>query len=571
MENISNLWIKISDCRNYIAEDPILDWLDMYGKKNNFKKDSSFSNEFENILQQKNSIFQEKIIDQIKNEGLSLYCNKKGMPIRERVSKTIDNMYSGCDIIIYPGLYNGNNNCYGIPSMIIRSDKINKIIKNGLLVDNKKKSCKFSNHFHYIVIEVKHTKLKLDCNYQITNNKTNKILKANMILYDYCLGFMQEYLPKESFVIAKNYALIEKGEKKIITNSFLGIGKINLDNNKEIINKSFSSIKWLHELNVDGKDWSVLPPTNKHLYPNMCNQDDFPWHNEKLNIANKISEITMLWNCGPKIRKKAHLNGIYKWNKIDTEILNIKGKKKNIINKIIDINCYSEDIDISPRKIKKTLHKEIIFKENLEFVVDFETINNFTEGVVDNQMELPFIFMIGCLTIFKNEKGIYEQEFRNFTTKNLENKEEKRIINEWINYMDNFKNIYDNKYPKIYHWSNAEPVIYNQYLKKYNLQINNNLNFKDLLYVFKNEPIVVKGTFSYNLKEISKALNKFGLIETIWEDDNMNGKEAMIQAWLSYNKNRGKYQKNIIKKIKKYNYVDCKVIDEILDILRKMK
>ena len=572
MENISNLWINISKCKNFILEDPILDWLDLYGNKKGYLKDSKISSKFENLLQEKNNIFRVQIIKKVENK-LKIHTIKKNLSLRERVSRTIDNMYLGKDIICFPCLFNNNNNSYGNPAMIIRSDKINLVFDKEIIKKEKmNKPCLFSNNYHYLIIDIKHTKLKMDFDRNISNNKANKFLKSKLILYNYCLGSMQKYLPEISYTISKNYSYIDEQKKKVLdTDPLSNIGCVRLENNKMLINKAFSSIKWLHELNIDGSEWGVAPPNNSNLYPNMCNQDDFPWHQSKLDIANSIHEITMLWNCGPKIRRKAHLKGIYKWNKMDTIKMEMGEKKSNIINKIIDINCYSEDICISARKIKKKINKNIIKKGNLEFIVDFETINNFTECIADNEISLPYIFMVGCLTVFKNNKNEYETDFRNFTTKNLEENEEKRIINEWINYMNNFKEIYHSDNPKIYHWSNAEPVIYKQFLKKYNKNIDENLNFTDLLYVFKNEPIVVKNTFSYNLKEISKALYNFGMIETIWDDDNMNGKEAMIQAFIAYQNNKNSNQNKIIKKIKKYNYVDCKVIEEILQILRKME
>ena len=49
----------------------------------------------------------------------------------------------------------------------------------------------------------------------------------------------------------------------------------------------------------------------------------------------------------------------------------------------------------------------------------------------------------------------------------------------------------------------------------------------------------------------------------------MNGKEAMIQAWKQYN-SKSKKQNNIMNNIGKYNYYDCKVIDEILVFIRNM-
>ena len=147
---------------------------------------------------------------------------------------------------------------------------------------------------------------------------------------------------------------------------------------------------------------------------------------------------------------------------------------------------------------------------------------------------------------------------------NLTDEEEERIITEWINYM----NFYEEKFNlqcKIFHWGKAEQSVYNQVKNKFESKT---LNFIDLLDVFKTEPIIVKDSFSYGLKDIVKALHKHGLIKEIWEEE-MNGKEAMIQAWNQYN-NKSQKKNNVMGTIGKYNYYDCKVIDEILVFIRNM-
>ena len=95
----------------------------------------------------------------------------------------------------------------------------------------------------------------------------------------------------------------------------------------------------------------------------------------------------------------------------------------------------------------------------------------------------------------------------------------------------------------------------------------------DLLVHFRNEPITIQGCFGYGLKEIVKMLYTHNLIENQWEDDT-DGLEAMIQF---IKKSEEAEQKNIplkrfteIRKIIYYNYMDCKVITDILQMLQKM-
>ena len=223
---------------------------------------------------------------------------------------------------------------------------------------------------------------------------------------------------------------------------------------------------------------------------------------------------------------------------------------------MIDINhYYQKDLVIYPRKIKNKKNKEILYFNEVEFIVDFETIT-----IEDNNNKFKGIFMIGCIAIIKEDIGI-RQEFKQFTSKELTDQEEEKIVKEWIKYMDFFENKFQKKNFKIFHWGKAEQSIYKKINNKFNCK---KLNFIDLLDVFKTEPIVIKDSFSYGLKDIVKSLNKYGFINDIWKEE-MNGKEAMVQALHEYD---NKQDKKIIKMIEKYNYYDCKVIEEILNILR---
>ena len=95
----------------------------------------------------------------------------------------------------------------------------------------------------------------------------------------------------------------------------------------------------------------------------------------------------------------------------------------------------------------------------------------------------------------------------------------------------------------------------------------------DLLSYFKNEPITIQGCFGYGLKEIVNALYSHDLIQNTWTDD-INGLDAMAEFM---NISDEACYKNIplkrymkIKKIIYYNYMDCKVIEDILQLLFTM-
>mgnify|MGYP005996896199 FL=1 len=89
-------------------------------------------------------------------------------------------------------------------------------------------------------------------------------------------------------------------------------------------------------------------PNYYELYPNM-NNNSTEWENEKIKLANKIKEITLVWNISYEERCKYLEKNIECWD--DPKLLKElkKSKKKNIQARMIHMN-HQEDVLIYPRK-----------------------------------------------------------------------------------------------------------------------------------------------------------------------------------------------------------------------------
>jgi hypothetical protein len=90
------------------------------------------------------------------------------------------------------------------------------------------------------------------------------------------------------------------------------------------------------------------------------------------------------------------------------------------------------------------------------------------------------------------------------------------------------------------------------------------LNWVDLLKVFRQEPIVVKDSLNYNLKNIARALQSNGLIKTVWDGTYADGMGVMV----SIIQNDNIKSLEVMYEVIKYNEIDCKVLCEILSYLR---
>ena len=69
------------------------------------------------------------------------------------------------------------------------------------------------------------------------------------------------------------------------------------------------------------------------------------------------------------------------------------------------------------------------------------------------------------------------------------------------------------------------------------------------------------------LKDIAKAMYKHGMISTNWDENEINnGLSAMTYAFRWFETQ----DVNIINQIENYNMIDCQVIYEIINYLRKL-
>merc|ERR1711903_163473 len=177
--------------------------------------------------------------------------------------------------------------------------------------------------------------------------------------------------------------------------------------------------------------------------------------------------------------------------------------------------------------------------------------------------------MIGVGHIFEN-KWVY----KTFIAESTDLNGEIKMVNKFLNHINEVKNKFKIKKSHFIHWYNAEPICYN----KLQNRVSNagielpNIEFVDLYKLFLNTPIVINNCLNFSLKSVAKSLYNHSLIESSWDDSNLcsNGLQAMILAYKSYRENEGKYENNqIMKDITHYNEIDCKVLSDILTYLRE--
>ena len=215
----------------------------------------------------------------------------------------------------------------------------------------------------------------------LRNSNSIPAYKGQLCIYNDALAEMQGFDPGKSYILGKRWSHEKTVSGKRISTTcndcFDKYGEIDYTGyDKKYKKETQNALDWLQELDENGTDWKLYPPTNENLYPNMKNKYDYPYHSEKKELAEQIGEITQIWYCGVKNRKLAHAKGITSWKdpRCNAQVMGLRGRIGETVDKTLEVNREAEPlIYIDPSFVDTGLHKK---NSNIEFYVDYETINN---------------------------------------------------------------------------------------------------------------------------------------------------------------------------------------------------
>lgn len=543
--------ISFKDLKNYIINDPLSDWFDKINEKYN-TYESTEPTKFEIMLRDKKHEYKEKFIDILIDTNHHICIHLDYQSVKDKIDKK-----TKC-IFIKPNLYHSKYDLSVIPDFIIHRDIFKEIFDELNIPDMNDKSFLQSLPL-YIVSDIVYQTVNF------TSDMTD-LINDNLLYYYKCKIYLCNQILKQNsygILFAKEYKFKDSILKKKSV-----VGRFAFTNDMQ--DKILHSLAWLDNLERFYDEWLIYPkPTITELYPNM-NIKNGPWVKEKKRLAEEIREITLVWNISYHKRCLLHDKGIYTWS--DPLLLNNiypydvhVSERHRIQEKMIHMNRQNE-LKISPRRIKNLDFINHIRDKDNSIVLDFESVINLEERTSyfndEIRNEIPKICIIGCINLKNNI-------FKDFTIKYLTLDEEEKIVRYWLQYL---KRVVGSTI-KIYHWSSAERVYIDYMREQYPHLDYPNFTYVDLLSYFKMEPITIQGCFGYGLKEIVKMLYDHELIQNKWQDDT-DGLEAMIEV---IKKSEDALDKRIpikryseIKKIIYYNYMDCKVLVDILEMLENM-
>ena len=443
-----NNMISASKIRNYLLNDPLLDWLHEYNitslncipnKRNkNYNLKVNGFDDFTTFIMNQGLMFESNVYEYLKNKYQVVQIAEAYQARSvNKFQQTIEHMKRGTEIIYQGVLHDYDNKIYGCPDLLIRSDRINEIFKGTDLPRTEElKGCdKLNIPFHYLIIDIKHSTLYLTSDgIHLRNCNSIPCYKGQVYMYNKALGNIQGYESRYSYILGKKWI---RTTRKVTTESNDFMNKLGLIDYKGFDNKYTelvnNAINWIVKMRKNGFKWRLLPmPSVPELYPNMKNEKDGNWRQLKNELDNRISEITNVWMCGVDKRKNAHNKKIYSWknNRCTSKNLGFKeGKVYNTLDNILKINRQKNKL-INVNNLNNSDEWRFFGDDVMEFYIDFETINSnmgqcilSSENVNYNSNDI--IFMIGLGWIINNKWNLKNEEILDDDTLVIFEKKEK--------------------------------------------------------------------------------------------------------------------------------------------------
>ena len=194
--------VAASTIRNYMLNDPLIDFLKEYNINSLSDVPSRIPNSKSNV-NYNIDIFTKHIMGagvEFENELIEL-IKKSHKVVKvadfihskkpEKFEETINLMKQGVPIIYQGVLHDYENKTFGIPDLIVRSDYINKLMGYNVISDEEAKfgSPKLKTPFHYKIIDIKHSNIPLRADgLHILNSESIPAYKGQIYIYTIALN-----------------------------------------------------------------------------------------------------------------------------------------------------------------------------------------------------------------------------------------------------------------------------------------------------------------------------------------------------------------------------------------------
>lgn len=564
-------WVSASSTRNYAIRDPLLDWLELYGEKHGFRRDDDVlgyepRTDFTEFIFRQGHAFERAVVDYLRTlTTVEQVGGGDAADSRDlnKAEETFAAMQRG-EPVIYQGVVrDAATRTYGSPDMLVRSDVLAELFPDADVEENAGTAAPDlgSKPWHYVVVDIKFTTLRLLVSGGIQSGGSTRAYKAQLYIYSRALGRLQGYTPLASYILGRSW----RGpvDRKTVRGSTCmeRLGRVPQDSTvargATLAGMTDEAVEWVRRVRVEGMHWSVTPePSVPQLKPNMRNTSDSPWGSAKREIEAILAGNPWVEGMAG-ITEQAPRGQMGFWPEGEP----------------VPETDFSA---VSPTRV--TAGGGAWREPGLAFYVDFETVSDLNDdfSLIPKRGGANMIFLIGCGHIEGRR-----WHYRSFLARALTVEAEGEVIDGWIAHMSKVRERLGRKdvEPLVFHWSSAETRLfetdYDSAVKRHPDRAWTPVRWFDFLeVVMRREPVRIEGAKGLGLKAVARAMKRQRLIDSTWDDaSNLDGLGAMVGAFWAAEEARALgvllQEIDLMREIVRYNEIDCKVMMEIIAHMRR--
>jgi len=583
-------WVAAGATRAWCRGDPLWDWLDRYGGERGFARDdqrATYDERFDlgRFLRAQGERFEAAVVaDLDRRFGVTRIGGARGdARSLAAAQQTWAALERGTKVIAQAVLRDPQARMYGTVDLLVRSDVLAQICADAFAGDDDPAvpaPAIPGAAWHYRAVDVKFTTLELLKDGALSTSGDLPAL-AQVWAYGQALGRIQGYPPPFGYVVGRGW---KQGQQRG-DRCWDRLARVPRD--AHVKGRALSlgdavaaAAAWLRLVRREGRGWDVRPaPARDELWPNLKADGDHPWHEAKQELAEELADLTLLWQVSAAQRDRARERGVTRWDdpRVSAEFVGVGGDIRGpVFDAILAVNR-EPGPPVRPARIAADGGR---WRERrpAEAYVDFETVNDLNDdlGRFPLRGGESLIFQIGC---GRFEDGVWS--FAQFTASALTAAGEGEMIDAWLAHLDGLARAAGLDGPgavRLFHWSAAETVFMDaQYRSARSRHPERSwpvLEWYDLLgNVVKAEPVVVRGSRKFGLKSVARAMHEHGLVATGWGDGLADGTGAMVGAWTADGiaRRTATTLANVplMAEVSRYNEIDCRVMAEVLDHLRR--
>jgi hypothetical protein len=548
-----------------VLEDPAIIWLRYHGLAQHSLQPDSSPHEIPDFIGEKARQFEDAWIENLApaaSDCVRVCANAYEVRSAARVHETFELMRRQVPVLIQPALWWAPERIYGAPDLLVHTSWLYGRFPH--LEPTAASPGGADNGGHYVVLDIKFTS-KLD-----SAQKAQDLASyaAQVRVYSYMLGHLQGIMPRRAYLVTR-----DRPFDPLPVDVTSTVGRP-LDEDLAALRDRFIEIK------VNGAQY--VPWRDAIVASNLSHQDA-RWHTAKQIIAHERTpgrDPAIVYRISAEAKRELARRGFPTLDSLLQpdpstipleECNNLGPATSQQIRAILGANRSGLPVILRS--------KPVLPRKEFEFYVDFEYFSNVN---VDFDRQWPALD--GCEMVFMIGVGWQDERrgggwaFQTFVAAAEKHEQEREMLDEFVEFLrrqtgapgDGFL---DEARTSLFHWTGAEVMQSLRAADRHQLSADHPLRrlpWSDLHKEFLEAAIGLPGAWSYQLKDVCKALSRlYPDADALpqWPGDLDQGLHAMVMGWRAY-QGPQPLESSEMAILREYLEADCKALGGIVHWLR---